>query len=206
MITYNLFPTAIGKFELGREFTDWELSFFTKQETYKNEGNTASTDKYVLKNKKIENVNNFIKESIKEYFKTIYAPKYDVDLRITQSWLNYTKHGGFHHKHAHQNSFLSGVLYIKAERDKDKIYFYKDGYQQIKLPTEKFNVYNSDSWWFEVGSGDLLLFPSSLTHMVETVQSDERISLAFNTFPIGYVGDEERLTALHLERSDGALC
>ena len=61
------------------------------------------------------------------------------------------------------------------------------------------NVYNSDSWWFEVGAGDLMLFPSSLTHMVETVQGEDRVSLAFNTFPVGYVGDESSLTALHLK-------
>jgi predicted 2-oxoglutarate/Fe(II)-dependent dioxygenase YbiX len=61
-------------------------------------------------------------------------------------------------------------------------------------------LHNSESWWFEVGAGDLMLFPSSLTHMVETVQGDERVSLAFNTFPVGYVGEEESLTALHLEQ------
>jgi hypothetical protein len=87
---------------------------------------------------------------------------------------------------------------LKAARTKDKIYFYRDGYQQIKLPTDQWNLHNSESWWFEVGAGDLMLFPSSLTHMVETVQGDERVSLAFNTFPVGYVGEEESLTALHL--------
>jgi hypothetical protein len=44
-----------------------------------------------------------------------------------------------------------------------------------------------------------MLFPSSLTHMVETVQGDDRVSLAFNTFPAGYVGDESSLTELHLK-------
>ena len=198
MITFNLFPTAVGKFEINREFTEWENAFFYKQETYKNQSNTTSIDKYVLQHKKMQDVKTFIETSVDEYLKTIYAPKHDVRLRLTQSWLNYTKHGEFHHKHAHPNSFISGVLYIKATQDKDKIYFYKDGYQQLKLPTENFNVYNSDSWWFEVKAGDLLLFPSNLTHMVETVQGDERVSLAFNTFPVGYVGMEENLTALHL--------
>jgi hypothetical protein len=56
-------------------------------------------------------------------------------MRLTQSWLNYTKPGQFHHKHAHPNSFISGVLYMKAARQRDKIYFYKDGYKQISLPT-----------------------------------------------------------------------
>ncbi len=73
------------------------------------------------------------------------------------------------------------------------------GYQQIKLPTENFNLFNSESWWFEVATGDLMLFPSSLTHMVETVKSDKtRISISFNTFPKGYVGEDLDLTGLHL--------
>ena len=92
----------------------------------------------------------------------------------------------------------SSDLYFKAAKERDRIYFYRDGYQQIKLTTDNWNLYNSESWWFETGAGELILFPSSLTHMVETVQGDERISLAFNTFPVGLAGSEESLTALHL--------
>jgi hypothetical protein len=91
------------------------------------------------------------------------------------------------------------VLYIKANKESDKIYFYKDGYKQISLPTENWNLYNSESWWFEAVAKELILFPSSLTHMVQTVQGeDTRISLSFNTFPVGYVGDEKSLTGLHV--------
>jgi hypothetical protein len=44
-----------------------------------------------------------------------------------------------------------------------------------------------------------MIFPSSLTHSVAPVEADDtRISLAFNTFPVGYMGQEENLTALHL--------
>ena len=143
------------------------------------------------------NLKAFVEASVGEYLRSIYSPKNEVGLRITQSWLNYCKPGEWHHKHAHPNSFISGVFYIKAAREHDKIHFYKDGYQQITLSTENYNAYNSESWWFEVGTGDLMLFPSGLTHMVEAVQQ-ERVSLSFNTFPIGYVGEEEKLTALSL--------
>ena len=52
----------------------------------------------------------------------------------------------------------------------------------------------------------MVLFPSSLTHMVETVQGDQqRISLSFNTFPVGSVGDEMNLTGLQIGELDGAL-
>ena len=200
MNLYSIFPTPVAKFEVGREFTADELAFVDLQSTHKNMGNTTSNDRYVLQHDTLAKLREFTESCVAEYLKTIYAPKNEVSLRLTQSWLNYTKPGEFHHKHAHPNSFVSGVLYLKAARERDKIYFYKDGYQQIKLPTDQWNLHNSESWWFEVGAGDLMLFPSSLTHMVETVQGDDRVSLAFNTFPVGYVGEEESLTALHLER------
>jgi hypothetical protein len=74
----------------------------------------------------------------------------------------------------------------------------------IKLPPQEWNLWNSESWWFEVGTGDLVLFPSSLTHMVETVQgTDTRISLSFNTFPVGNIGEEVSLTGLKLESAKG---
>jgi uncharacterized protein (TIGR02466 family) len=196
---YPIFPTAVAKFELGREFSSDEIAFVDSQPTYKNMGNTTSNDRYVLQHWTMAKLREFTEACVAEYFKSIYVPKHSVSLRLTQSWLNYTKAGEFHHKHAHPNSFVSGVLYLKADRTKDKIHFYKNSYQPITLPTDNYNLYNSDSWWFEVGAGDLMLFPSSLTHMVETVQGDDRVSLAFNTFPVGYIGEEESLTALHLK-------
>lgn len=74
----------------------------------------------------------------------------------------------------------------------------------IKLPPSEWNVWNSESWWFEVGTGDLVLFPSHLQHMVETVQGEQtRISLSFNTFPVGLVGEEVDLTGLRVETAQG---
>ena len=199
MNLHGIFPTPVAKFSLGRDFTDNEQAFVATQPTHKNMGNTTSDDRYVLRHDTFANLMSFVQASVDEYVKAIYAPKEAVSLRVTQSWLNYTKPGEFHHKHAHPNSFISGVLYMKAAKERDRIYFYRDGYQQIKLTTDNWNLYNSESWWFEAATGEMLLFPSSLTHMVETVQGDERISLAFNTFPVGLVGSEESLTALHLE-------
>lgn len=198
MNLYSLFPTPVARFDLNRAFSAEELAFIDSQPTYKNAGNTTSNDRYVLKHWTMANLKEFVEASLAQYMQMVHAPKQNVSLRLTQSWLNYTKHGEYHHKHAHPNSFLSGVLYIKADRAKDKIHFYRDGYQQIKLPTDQYNGHNSDSWWLEVNTGELMLFPSSLTHMVETVQGEDRISLAFNTFPVGYVGEEEQLTALHV--------
>ena len=91
------------------------------------------------------------------------------------------------------------MLYIKANKETDRIQFFKESYQQIKLPVDQFNPSNSDSWWLPIGTGQLILFPSSLTHMVPTLQGDDqRVSMSFNTFPVGYVGSDDDLTGLRL--------
>lgn len=196
----NLFPTPVGTYKLNRDLTENEIVFIKGQETLPNTGNLTSTDTRILCNHSMLELRNFLESSVSEYFKTVYDPKNNVNLQITQSWINYTEPGQYHHKHAHPNSFVSGVFYPQANRETDRIYFYRDGYQQIKLPPNEWNAWNSDSWWFEVGTGDLVLFPSSLTHMVEAVKGkDTRISLSFNTFLVGSVGDDTELTGLKLE-------
>lgn len=196
----NLFPIPVAFFNLGRDLTDIENEFIKNQDHYANEGNTTSKDRKILKNKELTELREFIEDSVTEYFKSVQAPKYDVSLYLTQSWANYTEAGQYHHKHSHSNSIVSGVFYSQANRNVDRIYFYKEGYERIKLPTDDYNLYNSDSWWFEVGSGDLILFPSNLAHMVQTKEDENtRISIAFNTFLKGYIGSDESLTGLHLK-------
>lgn len=199
MITHNLFATPVSFYKLDRDFTEDEKAFILNQEKRPNMGNTTSKDNYLFDKPEMGGLNTFVNECVQDYFNKIYAPKNTVQPYITQSWANYTEPNQFHHKHEHPNSFISGVLYVQAERESDRIYFYRNGYQQIKVPTENYNPYNSESWWFEVSTCDVVLFPSHLTHMVETVKGDHtRISIAFNTFLKGYIGEEESLTALHI--------
>lgn len=201
MIIDNLFPTPIGFFKFEEGLNEDQNNFLINQEQRPNEGNASSVNKYILKQKILSNLTTFIEKCAHEYLMATICPKHDVTLRITQSWLNWTRPGQFHHKHAHPNSLISGCFYVKSNADTDKIFFYKDGYNHISMPPVEWNAYNSDSWWFPVGAGDLIFFPSSLSHMVQPVGGDdERISLAFNTFPVGYVGDEDELTALNLEK------
>ena len=195
----NLFPTAVGFSKLDRELTEEELKFIKEQVRYPNDGNTTSENRKMLQSVEMTEIREFVETAMLDYFKSVYAPKFDVTPYITQSWANFTEKGQYHHKHAHPNSIISGVFYPQADRESDRIYFYKDGYERIKLHTAEYNPYNSESWWYETGTGDLIIFPSDLTHMVQTKQGDgTRISISFNTFVKGYVGSDESLTGLHL--------
>lgn len=192
----NLFPTPVAFFKLEGGLTEDEVAFIKGQEQSKNVGNTTSKDTHLLD--KLPRIKGFITHCLDEYMDIVHAPKHKVKPYITQSWANYTKPGQYHHKHSHPNSFISGCVYVAAKGD--RIYFYRDGYQQIKVPTENYNHYNSDSWWFEVNEGDVILFPSSLTHMVEQTSegTEERISIAFNTFLKGTIGSANELTELEI--------
>jgi uncharacterized protein (TIGR02466 family) len=197
----GIFPTPIYISKINRELTIKELSFIDKikLDTFNNEGNTTSNDNYILNNKAFKNLKEELDLKIQDYFDKVILPSDNITPYVTQSWLNYTETNQYHHKHAHPNSLVSGVFYINCHEEHDKIKFFNDKYKTIKLEIKEYNIWNSESWWFSVKTGDVILFPSSLTHMVESKQGDNtRISLAFNVFIKGTVGNNKNLSELHL--------
>ena len=192
-----LFPTPVAFFDLGFELSEKEKSFLLDQEKRPNEGNQSSVDNYLLESPELKRVSDRVEECVSEYVNDVWQA--DIEPYVTQSWLNWTKPGQWHHKHAHPNSLYSGVLYIDVEDERDRIYFYNEPYRQLKPTFKEWNRWNSESWWLPVKTGQIVLFPSSLTHMVQTVPGEvlgkERISLAFNTFA-KQIGDSNGLTEL----------
>jgi uncharacterized protein (TIGR02466 family) len=201
-IIHSIFPTPIYTTKMDRGFTKQELQFVDNQKNKctNNQGNINTKDNYVLNRKEFKNIKKFLDKHCKEYLDTVICPKDNIELYITQSWLNYTEANQYHHKHAHPNSVVSGVLYFDSDVKNDKILFSSNkGYQQISPEIKDFNLWNSETWFFPVETGDLFMFPSSTTHQVETKKgTNTRISLAFNTFYKGSVGSNKNLTELIL--------
>ena len=145
----NLFPTLIYKTKLDHSFSKNENNYIKLIETkylQKNVGNFSSTfsDKgsYVLNHKFFKKLKEKILFYINDYICNVCA--FDkVKPYITQSWLNYTNKNQYHHLHNHQNSYLSGVLYLKAS-DKDTITFNKGFHNQIRPEVKEDNIYNGD--------------------------------------------------------------
>lgn len=196
----NLFPTGVGLFNR-KELSKSERKFIEELEHKHNKGNRSTKHTYILNDKRLKKLKEYFLICVNEYSSRVMGMKAGVDLYITQSWANFTREGEYHHEHAHPNSIVSGVFYVKTDNETDKIYFHKNGYQQLKPETEDFNVYNSSTWWYEAIEGQLFLFPSSLGHSVSKIEKEghERISLSFNTFPKGNLGSRESLTECILE-------
>jgi len=203
-IIQNIFPTPIYTTKIDRGFTKQELQFVKEQKKHckNNTGNINTKDNYILNRKEFKNIKKFLDKHCKDYLDTIICPKNNIEIYITQSWLNYTEANQYHHQHQHPNSVVSGVLYFDSDIKNDKILFsHPIPYKQIfpQIDDKKFNLWNSQSWFFPVETGDLFMFPSSTTHQVETKKGNNtRISLAFNTFYKGTIGSDSALTQLIL--------
>lgn len=201
--TINIvFPKPVYSAKLDREFTNEENDFFgsIKNQVVNNAGNLSSLETYVLENPALLNLKSELMLCINDFIESVLC--YDTTLvtpYITQSWLNYTSSGQYHHKHTHANSVVSGVLYIDADLENDKIFFFNDEYRQIKPKTSEWNMYNSESWYFPIEKGNIVLFESNLSHEVRTkVGQNTRTSLAFNVFLKGTIGIHRELTELKL--------
>tara|TARA_R100001463_G_scaffold42_1_gene210 strand:+ start:4501 stop:5106 length:606 start_codon:yes stop_codon:yes gene_type:complete len=198
--TLGLFPTPVYINNIDRNFTEQELQFVNDQQNncIKNEGNIHTEDSNVLDRKQLKNIKIFLENCCKDYLEKIICPENNIELYITQSWLNYTKENQYHHKHLHSNSIISGVLYFNC--NKDSIKFYNSNINHtIKPLIKKYNFWNSETLTFPAKTGELFMFPSSLNHGVDVKKGDNiRISLSFNTFYRGVLGSDTALTKLIL--------
>ena len=201
---YHLFPQVVIASCIDRDLSNEELNFVDQcsNDVRRNTYNLQSNNTSVLSAPEMASIREFIDHNLKLYVKNIIMPDNSIELYITQSWLNYTPPTGAHHKHFHANSIVSGVFYIHAIAGEDKIKFYKDILPQMQISTYAPTLYNSEMCDIDVESGTLLLFNSLLQHSVDPVSSertDTRISLSFNTFVRGVVGEEYELTMLELK-------
>ena len=105
-------------------------------------------------------------------------------IKIVSSWSNIVDVNEHIRPHDHANSYICGVIHLTEgselafKQPNIKKYFqidtnYKSQSETIfKIPAKK---------------GQLILFPSNLTHFVlDQTNQEQRISIAFNTWPLQY--------------------
>lgn len=187
--TYGLFPVPVSITNLGNVLTDAESKKVFDLETRRNHGNSITKNNYILDLPEFSNLKKHLENSLENYFIEMFSNK-NAKPYITQSWINYTSKNDYHHVHTHTNSLFSGVFYINTI-DQDKIFFYRDTFPVFDFTEDKnYNLYTALDWHFPVTNNDLIIFPSNIRHSVAINESNNvRISLAFNTYVKGTVGE-----------------
>jgi uncharacterized protein (TIGR02466 family) len=140
-----------------------------------------------------------IEDNLEHYLTEVMCGSNSVSLEITQSWVNINPPNTFHSQHMHNNSVVSGVFYIHPDNLPSMV-FHREPVHGISVADPNVvNMFNSPDFRVSCESGMLVLFPSNVLHSVEqNVSSGSRMSLAFNTYVKGTIGNKYSLNLLEL--------
>jgi hypothetical protein len=194
----QLFPVPLGVFDLAHDFTEDEMSFIKSCAMKKNRGNSHSVETYILESTALSRLKEACHIALNEFYDSVYQPGSDTRLRITQSWINVTEEGQYHHRHFHPNSHLSGTIYVQCD-DKDSIVFHNPRDQIMTDVCRLYNTINCETNRYATPTKRILIFPSTLQHSVDEKKTDGlRISISFNSFFDGTIGLRDSLMELTL--------
>ena len=175
---------------------DNEINFIKNTNYLRVELNNGymSKNKNILKNKSLKNLNKQIIEHLNFYKKEIFDISNNINVFVKHSWSMKHIKGDRSEKHFHENSLISGIVYVKTPEKSGNIIFHKknsiinDISPLIKLNFNEFNLFNSGAWNLDVKENMIVLFPSYLDHSTEVNESnDERYCLSFDTFLKGKI-------------------
>ena len=203
MLLLKLFPTPVAVFDL-KPLSDEEKSTILNTPCGNNPDpyleNVSSNDDYILRNEKLKRLREDMQTCIDRYKNEVMSC--DLELYMTNSWVNFLRPNKKLPMHHHSNSIVSGVYYIKTDKDTPNIEFEHPNTSLWRLTWKRkeFNHENNLSSYIKIRENMLILFPSTLWHSVnKNVSSATRVSLSFNTFLRGELDSNNYLAELTLK-------
>ena len=191
-----------------RSSIDYELDIDLEKidyERYNADNGWGSTNKEILLSRQFHSLKKKIEHHIHVYLFDVlrFSP---IKIKHLRSWINLHNPGDYTPKHRHINSFLSGILYLKAPPNGGGINFvHPDCLPTFKTTTlvpniEEFNIFNSSQWGYhDLVDNDIFLFPSHVDHFASKNEGEEdRYSVVFNYFLKGSFGDKETIEYLEV--------
>ena len=188
VISHHLFPTVIHEFNLDIDALDKKhmIEYIKRGQVKPNGMIQTEDDLHVMSYFK-----KFKDEIIGLNKKILDKLGYEYeDIIITGMWGNVLHPGQVHSPHTHSNNFLSGVFYLQSDDLSAGLEFFDPRAQTgVLCPRIKTgNVMNANAVGFAPRENMGLIFPSWLQHWVKTSDSDERMSVSWNTLTKGHYG------------------
>ena len=135
---------------------------------------------------------NWVEEQCTLFVKDVLEYELLDKMIVTDSWINLCNANGTQHDHYHCNAFISGTYYINYEKEHAPLYFsnpaVSETVNKIYRPeislrrANKNNKYTGDPL-IKPEEGELLLWPSSLSHGHMGNQKNDRVSISINFMP-----------------------
>ena len=185
----NLFPSVIHQFDVNgfNEIQDELIDCVYKMREKDPVGHTISNRRgWQSSCFSLENQEDILQSFLSKCLGKFPTIKESVRLYVT-AWININPPEAFNTKHNHPTSDLSGVLWIKSQKDCGNIVFDSPRsfatHQEVECYIDDFKNQNNvfQSYYFNPTEGRILVFPSYLDHHVGFNESQEdRISVSFN--------------------------
>ena len=199
-VLHNLWPIPVYENRVrpfNQKWLDYAINTATYERMHSNNGD-ITVNRYILDLPEFEDLKKHVQDHCDILMKKYLGTKSNVEFYLQNSWINRHHKDDFAQMHKHQNSLLSGCLYLGVNEKTGSIRFYKGSNWTNLLPIsvnldyENFNHINSLHYTIIPKQGSILIFPSHLDHSIEQNRSDEaRYSLAFNFYVRGTLGKEE---------------
>jgi len=152
--------------------------------------NKQTKNQFILNEVKLTGLKNFITLHLENYKQEILKPVNNFDISITQSWINFYDENNYIHTHDHPNSFLSGIFYIESNNCPTEFDIKNRIFNLDIGPVKEYNIFNCNSWQICPENFKLVLFPSTVLHKTKiNSKNKQRITLSFNTYLKGEIGD-----------------
>lgn len=131
----------------------------------------------------------FLMRSSEIFIRDILGLYLEDGVTITDCWINICGNGAEQRLHQHGNSFISATYYLNYDPEKHAPLKFQNPYNFksspfMTLDIETITDYNhSESYCHFIEEGDLILWPSFLSHGYDINNEDERISISMNIVP-----------------------
>lgn len=149
----------------------------------------------ILEDERLSLLKHIVLDVTTDYFYNVMGSDPNIEIYITDSWMNRTHKGQAHHRHRHPNSVLSGVLYLEGDYFQTR--FHTQWPDFFKYRYLEDNMWNQDTFDFRGQKNEVIVFPSRVQHEVDEYTGETpRITLSWNTFIRGRLNEwgAERLS------------
>ena len=127
------------------------------------------------------NLNSLVHQKVNKFAEFFDS---DYEYQMSESWYNLSLKGSFQEGHVHARNVFSCVYYASVPEGSGNLLLYSNENEMMPLHNIKeYNGYNSLTYHVKPQEGLLVIFKSSIRHMVEVGHNDDpRISLSFNFY------------------------
>ena len=198
MSIVHLFPTPVYKFSLTKHEVYKERLVNRLKQIFKDEPNRPAEWAVNCYSWQIEaheldidirDLYDEIMSNLMKYVDYLQIGK-DSYFQIFESWFNVHRHDMYQEEHGHMPSFVSGIYYLQFDKQKDqpvtflspdKTFLYSASTQNLPITNPQLSA----KYQLDIDEGDVILFPSTLHHMVLKSKSHDqlRITNSFNIAP-----------------------